>query len=269
MILPIYIIKVIAVHISIPYVGSQNTEKNVVIRVITKACFSILYNFLSSQISISHIAIFINIADIIGNGKNLNAQLNNNADIISVKIAIRNAAVLCVAQESIFNAVLTNTAVFGNHHTSHVHIFDNASHNTSLSLSNLVFVIFDAILADIIVSIIAIIATTKEIVNNHLSIFNKLKKESIFIFVKNEKSTSEKDKLGNFVTKSNIFGSIHLETNIQIPIHTIVKTITAGNFGKYFLQKIKKLRPNQKVIKEAIFILHIFLNSSYIFIAIS
>ena len=108
-----------------------------------------------------------------------------------------------------------------------------------------------------------------QIVKSDFNISIKFEKESIFIFEKNEKSTSEKDKLGNFVTKSSIFGSIHLETNIQIPIHTIVKTITAGNLGKYFLQKIKKLRPNQKVINDAIFTLHIFLNSSYIFIAIS
>jgi len=228
-----------------------------------------LYNFLSSVISISHIAIFINIADIIGNGKNLNAQLNNNADIISVKIAIRNADVLWFAQEFIFNAVLTNTAVFGNHQTNHVHILDNASHNTSLSLLNLIFVIFSAILAEIIVSIIAIIATTKEIVNNDLIIKIRAENESIFIFEKNEKSTKENDKLGNFVTKSNIFGSIHLETSIQIPIHIIVKTMTAGNLGKYFLQIIKKPRPNKKVINDVIFTFHIFLNNSYIFIAIS
>ena len=68
------------------------------------------------------------------------------------------------------SAVLTKTAVFGSHHKIHVQIFAKASQRTSLSLLNLTFVIFSAILADIIVSIIAIIHTTNEILTSHFAI---------------------------------------------------------------------------------------------------
>jgi len=44
--------------------------------------------------SINHKAIFIRIAEIIGNGKNLKNQLNNNADIINVRVAVIKADAL-------------------------------------------------------------------------------------------------------------------------------------------------------------------------------
>ncbi len=64
-------------------------------------------------------------------------------------------------------AVRINTAVFGSHHKIHVPMFERESPSTSLFLSNFTFVIFSAIFAEIIVSIIAIIVTTSEIVKIH------------------------------------------------------------------------------------------------------
>jgi hypothetical protein len=49
---------------------------------------------LRSAISISHNAIFIKIADIIGKGRYLNASLNNIAEMRSVNIAVKNQAIL-------------------------------------------------------------------------------------------------------------------------------------------------------------------------------
>jgi hypothetical protein len=201
----IYITKVITVHIKIQYVGSKNTEKKVVISVIYKADFSKEYNFINNLISISHNAIFIKIAAIIGNGKNLKAQLKSKAEIINVKIAIKNQEVLLVAHEFIFKAVLIKTAVFGSHHNIHVQIFDNASQSTSLFLSNFTFVIFSAIFAEIIVSIIAIIETTKEITISHLEILKNSLKEEIEI-LKKGKSNKENFNSGYLSTNNNIFG---------------------------------------------------------------
>jgi hypothetical protein len=148
---------------------------------------------------------FIRIADIIGKGKNLKAQLNKSAEIINVNIAIKNPEVLFVAHELIFKAVLINTAVLGRPQTIHVQILDNASHNTSLFLSNFTFVIFSAIFAEIIVSIIAIIATTREIVIRDFHKFLNSSKEFIDIFVKGR---SYKANLisGYLSTRSVIFG---------------------------------------------------------------
>jgi hypothetical protein len=90
----IYINKVITVQIKIQYVASKNTAKAVVVNVIKNAVFSKEYSFFNNFISIKPNAIFIKIAEIIGKGKNLKASLNKSADIINVKIEIKNPEVL-------------------------------------------------------------------------------------------------------------------------------------------------------------------------------
>lgn len=256
------------VPISIQYVGSQNTEKKVVIKVIYKAFFSKLYNFFNNQISINQIAIFIRIADIIGKGKYLKAPLNNNADIIKVNKAIRNQEVLCVAPELIFNDVLTNTAVFGIHPSNQVPILAKARPKTSLSLLNFTFVIFSAIFAEIIVSIIAIIVTTNDIVTSHFEISINWEKDVIDILL-NGISNKLNLSSGYLSTSNKVCGKKPLLTNIHNHIQTIVKIITDGNFGKYFFQIIRKPNQNEKTINENIFVLARCFDISYKFIIIS
>jgi hypothetical protein len=204
---------------------------------------------------------FIKIAEIIGKGKNLKASLNKSAEIKSVKTAIKNPEVLFVAQELIFKAVLINTAVLGNPQIIHVQILDKASHNTSLFLSNFTFVIFSAILAEIIVSIIAIIATISEIVKSHFDKFTNSSKEFIDIFVK---GISNKANLisGYLSTKRRIFGKYQYSTKSQSQIQIIVRTITPGNFGKFFLEIIKNNKPIIKIPSEYKFVLNIFFKVS-------
>ena len=101
-----------------------------------------MYNFFNKFISINQSAIFIRIAEIIGKGKNLKNQLNNNADIKRVNNAVKNADVLWVAQLFILRAVLIKTAVAGSHQNNQLHIFERANQRTSLSLLNFTFVIF-------------------------------------------------------------------------------------------------------------------------------
>lgn len=218
--------------------------------------------------SINHKAIFIKIAEIIGNGKNLNAPLNKSAEIRRVKIAIKNHEVLCVAPEFIFKAVLINTAVFGSPHKSQTQIFESQSQSTSLSFENFTFVIFSAILAEIMVSIIAIIATTSETLNNHFAISINSQILEIEIFAKGNWNNSNLIS-GYLSTKSNIFGKNQLWTNSQIQIQITVKTITEGNFGKYFFPTIKNPSQRENTITETIFVWKIFFPTSIKFIKTS
>jgi hypothetical protein len=202
----------------------------------------------------------------IGNGKYLKNQLNNNAEIARVIIATKNADVLWVAQLLIFSAVLIKTAVAGNHHIIQLHIFDSANHNTSLSLSNLSFVIFSAILADIIVSRIAIIAITNEVVNNILARFTTCFISEIWKlkgFWNNVKL-----KLVYLSDNNKILGKFSLAI-IQKIIQMIVNNITAGNVGLYFLNISKNHNQSQNNINETISTLDILLKTSNKFIYIS
>jgi hypothetical protein len=110
-------------------------------------------------------------------------------------------------------------------------------------------VIFSAIFADIIVSIIAIIHTTKEIVINHLESSINCAKDVIEICVKGA-SNKLNFNSGYLSTKSNISGKKSLLTKNHKIIHKIVNVITAGNLGKYFLEIIKNINQNKKTINE-------------------
>lgn len=199
----------------------------------------------------------------------MKAQLKSKAETTSVNNAIKKAAVLWFAPEFIFKAVLIKTAVFGSPQTIQVHIFDIARPNTSLSLSNLTFVNFSAILAEIIVSIIAIIATTKDIETSHFATFKKSKNDVKWSEEKYEKSHKENAKLGYLSTKSKIFGINHFEDKYQTQIHIIVRAITAGNFGANFFKVSKNTNQRKNIIKEATFISVKYLKISKTFIKAS
>jgi hypothetical protein len=110
--------------------------------------------------------------------------LKNSSEKRSVNNQVINAEYLLVAHAFIFNAVLTNTAVTGNHPDSHDAILETANHNTSLSFENGTLVICWAIFADIIVSRIPIIAITRETQNTFLTISKKSQKLFILIEAK-------------------------------------------------------------------------------------
>jgi hypothetical protein len=120
------------------------------------------------------------IAAIIGNGKYLKKSLKNNAAIKKVKIQVKSCAILLVAPDFIFRAVLIKTAVTGIQPKSHVHIFENDNHKISLSLLNFTLVIFSAILAEIIVSSTAITAITTDVEKTSFNSKIISFKESIF-----------------------------------------------------------------------------------------
>lgn len=223
---------------------------------------------MSKLISMSHSAIFIKIAEIIGKGRNLKAPLNKSADIRRVKIAIRNPEVLWVAPEFIFSAVLIKTAVFGSPHKSQTQIFESQSQSTSLSFENFTFVIFSAIFAEIIVSIIAIIATTRETLKSHFAISINSPIFEIEILAKGNWNNSNVIS-GYLSTKSNICGKYQLSTKSPIQIQTIVNTITDGNFGKYFFQIIKNQSQRLKTRRETILVETICFPTSIKFIKTS
>jgi len=160
---------------------------------------------------------------------------------------------LLVAHDFIFKAVLINTAVDGNHHINQDHIFDSANHNTSLSLSNFCFVIFSAILADIIVSNIAIIATTNEVMNTAFTIPIMSVTQSI-PSDGNGNWNSAKFNSGNLSVSSNIFGKYHLETINHTHIQIIVSVITDGKAGNLFLQTIRNNNQRPNVTRAAMFV---------------
>ncbi|MFZ5341355.1 MAG: hypothetical protein ACOZBL_02075 [Patescibacteria group bacterium] len=107
---------------------------------------------------------FISIAAIIGKGRYFKTQVRNKAESIKVRTHVIKAEYLLVAQDFIFNAVLINTAVDGNHQESQENKFDIHNQKTSLSLLNFFLVIFSAILAEIIVSSTHMIAITIDVV---------------------------------------------------------------------------------------------------------
>lgn len=206
---------------------------------------------------------FISIAEIIGKGRYLKNQLNNIAEIKSVIIAIKNAEVLCVAQLFIFKAVLIKTAVAGSHHIIPLQIFETANHKTSLSLSNFTLVIFSAILADIIVSSMAMIEITSEVVNNKLKMSANCLKSTIWIlngFLNNVKVRSVYLSDNNKILGKCSFAIIHK------PIQTIVRIITPGNPGLYFFKTNKNHNQKENNKNEYKSVLVIFANISYRFI---
>lgn len=130
----------------------------------------------------------IKIAAIIGYGRNINPLLNKRSEKMREKSPIINAAYLLFAPESILRLVLTNTAVTGSPPKSHDAIFDIARPKTSFCFENLSFVIFCAICAEIIVSSIAIMATTRDTFMSSLKI--TIKSQRLFIFFVNGENIS-------------------------------------------------------------------------------
>ena len=130
-------------------------------------------------------------AAIIGKGKNKNQLLKNITERSNVKTHTKKAEYFDFAPDSILNAVRTKTAVTGSHQKSQENILDMARPKTSFSLEYLDLVIVSAILAEIIVSRIAMIATIREIEKTFLDISIKSPKLSIStaekIFKKGEK----------------------------------------------------------------------------------
>lgn len=179
--------------------------------------------------------------------------MNKIIEKIKVKAQVKNALYLLVAHALILSAVLTKTAVTGSHPNKPDAIFEIPSHNTSLSLEKATFVIFWAILAEIIVSNIAIIATTKDVENTFLDISMKSQKSfisthlKIFIIGENESP--------GFLSASNItFGKYQNFTKYQSQIHKTVSVITAGNLGNFFLKVNRNANPSENIIKAGIFV---------------
>jgi hypothetical protein len=163
-----------------------------------------------------------------------------------------------------FSAVLIKTAVVGNHQNIQEAIFESQRPSTSLFLSNFSFVILLAAFADIIVSKTAIIATTVEVTKSVFHIFKTSFKPSIFILLKGNSHILKVSSV-NILERSSIFGNAQLLTKSHIIIHTTVRKITEGNFGKNFFQAIKKLNQAKNTVNATLFMLSILLIISSIF----
>ena len=147
----------------------------------------------------------------------------------AVVIAVMRAADFSVAQDFIFSAVLTNTAVEGaipkNHHTKFV--IPNPC--TSTSFANGSLVIFVAIFADTIVSTIAIIAITALVFSTPTSKGS----HSIHVVVSNARGNAIREKISSgYLSWSSIRSLSHIELLISHTIaHPIVAMRTPGNWG--------------------------------------
>lgn len=232
--------------------GSSITEKNVTINVRRKAFFSRKNSFFRRSISISPNAIFIRIAAIIGKGRYWKKLLKRRNEIPRVKIDARNAEDLWVAPLFIFSAVRINTAVAGSPPNSHDPILAIPSQRTSRSLSKCFFVIFSAIFAEIIVSSIAIIAITREARN--IDFIRSIASERLSIqsqeygFCQREKA-----RVGNFSESKSRSGKTPRLLYIPRIIPRSVRTMTLGNFGKYFFPIVRNPNPQRNTSVANIF----------------
>lgn len=175
------------------------------------------------------------IAAIIGIGRYENALLNNNTEISKANTPTKNDEYLLVAQVFIFNDVLINTAVAGNHPKSPDPIFANPFPSTSLSLLNFWFVCFSASLPEIIVSNIVTIVTIDAILSIQKRMLGFVRTDTYAdrgLFWINWNA-----RFGYLSLNNIICGNNQCIEAAQIPIQSNDKIIAPGILGRYFLRR--------------------------------
>lgn len=164
--------------------------------------------------------------------------LNKNKLITAVAIAVINAALVAVAHDLIFNAVLTNTAVVGAIPKNHPTTFVIPNPRTSCSLSNHSLVILAAIFAETMVSTTAIIAITKAVLSNHGSTHarSRVRRWSSCVGKANNENCNS-----GYLSRNKVNPSRQkCEPRSQIPAPTTVAISTQGNEGTNLFRTRRK-----------------------------